>query len=114
MRAGLLDRRVRIDQKSVARNSDFGSEVVTWTPLATVWAQVIEQPENGPSGGERVQQNLRTYARRSTLRIRYRNDLNTDMRVVLLDRSSRALRIVGMTEAMRRQVLELTCEDYSA
>lgn len=36
--AGLLDQRVTIETKSVARNA-IGEETETWSTLATVWAQ---------------------------------------------------------------------------
>ena len=41
MRAGQLDRRIRIEAKSIT-HSDSGQEVVTWTELATVAARKIE------------------------------------------------------------------------
>lgn len=41
MRAGLLDRRITIQGKSITQ-SDSGDEVVTWTTVATVWAEKVE------------------------------------------------------------------------
>jgi SPP1 family predicted phage head-tail adaptor len=41
MRAGLLDRRIIIQRKSVSQ-SDSGDEIVTWNTLATVWAQKVD------------------------------------------------------------------------
>lgn len=41
MRAGLLDRRITIQGKSITQ-SDSGEEVVTWSDVATVWAEKVE------------------------------------------------------------------------
>jgi len=41
MRAGVLDRRITLQSRTVTQ-SDSGEEVVTWVDLATVWAQKVE------------------------------------------------------------------------
>lgn len=41
MRAGQLDRRITIQGKTVSQ-SDSGQEVATWSTLASVWAQRVE------------------------------------------------------------------------
>ncbi|RJP54170.1 MAG: head-tail adaptor protein [Anaerolineaceae bacterium] len=41
MRAGALDRRLTIQEKVITQ-SDSGEEQVTWSTIATVWAQKIE------------------------------------------------------------------------
>ncbi|RYF63598.1 MAG: head-tail adaptor protein, partial [Comamonadaceae bacterium] len=38
--AGTLDRRIRFERKTTTRDDDFNSEVVTWVPFATVWAEI--------------------------------------------------------------------------
>jgi SPP1 family predicted phage head-tail adaptor len=42
MRAGNLDRRIAIQRKSITQ-SDSGEEVVTWTAVATVWAEKLSK-----------------------------------------------------------------------
>ena len=111
--AGDLDRRIRIEQKSVARDASYGSEVITWATLATVWANVEDQLEVGQSGGETLSRDLRVRRTPTRLRIRYRGDISTAMRVVLIDRS-RTLQIVAIAELGRRDRTELMCEEYSA
>lgn len=44
MNIGKLDRRITLRSKSTTKNG-FGEDVVTWTDIATVWAQWI------PNGG---------------------------------------------------------------
>lgn len=41
MRAGRRDRRITI-QRKVISHDDYGAEVVTWSAVATVWAEKIE------------------------------------------------------------------------
>ena len=40
MKAGKLDKRVTIKVKSATRDS-YGAEIIGWSTLATVWAQVM-------------------------------------------------------------------------
>lgn len=40
MQAGRLNRRITIEEKSVARDS-YGGESITWSAVATVWAAVL-------------------------------------------------------------------------
>lgn len=40
MKAGKLDRRVQIKVKTATRDS-FGAEILTYSVLATVWAEVV-------------------------------------------------------------------------
>lgn len=40
MKAGKLDRRVAISVKSATRDS-YGAEIIGWSLLATVWAEVL-------------------------------------------------------------------------
>lgn len=38
IRTGRLDQRIVVQEKSVTRDA-YGGEVVTWVPIATVWAE---------------------------------------------------------------------------
>ena len=40
MKAGRLDRRIALQRKTATQN-DYGEEVVTWSTLATVWAEML-------------------------------------------------------------------------
>ena len=105
--AGALDRRIAIQQRSVARESTYGSEVVTWVALATVWAQVLESATDG----EFVADGSLAFARPTRVRLRYRNDIDPTMRVVLP--GGRILQITGTAEIGRRQYLELACKEWA-
>ncbi len=109
MRLGQLDRRMLIEQKSVTRDPAYGSEVVTWVELATVWCSPYDVLNKL---SEEVSQGIRVQTRPCRVLIRYRNDLTTDMRVTLVDRS-RVMQITSVAEIGRREGIELLCEAYS-
>lgn len=103
---GTLDKRVTIQQATRTRDPDYGSEQLTWTTFATVWADVREQ-----SSIERVRNELRTLTRVTNVTIRYLPNLRADMRIALPD--SRILQIVSFAEVGRKIAWRIVCEDYS-
>lgn len=105
MPAGDLDRRIKLDAPSVARDTDFGSEVTTWNTVATVWAKLLERVAS-----EGVEADQRVMTRQITIRIRYRSDVLTTWRVVC---GTRRFRISGTLEVGRREYLHLLCEETS-
>jgi SPP1 family predicted phage head-tail adaptor len=109
---GELDRRITIERKVVGRDADFGSEVISWSTLAEVWAKVEDVPEMSRGGAEAVRADQRVATTRTNVRVRYRSDVTSDMRVRLADRG-RTLQIVGITEAGSREWTDLLCEEFS-
>lgn len=107
MRAGLMDERIVIEQATMTRDPAFGSEVLTWTTFATVWAMV-----NEINSIERVNNELRTLTRVTMIQIRYIPGLTADMRIRLAD--NRILAITSIAEVSRRKMWKLVCENYSA
>lgn len=75
MRSGQLKDRITIQQKAVSRGA-MGKEVVTWTDLATVWAQF--EPLRGREYFSAKQEQAETNAR---FWMRYRSDVAPEMRV---------------------------------
>lgn len=103
-----LDSRVTIEQKSVTQDATYGTEVITWALLATVWAEVRD---GLPSRSESVRQGLTQARDQVRVRMRYRADVDSSMRIRLGDR---VLQIVGgPAEIGRREYMELMCETYS-
>lgn len=82
MRIGPLRHRVNI-QQPIATQNDFGEEIITWSTLASVWANVLPASgrESYVSAGE---QQLAVITHR--VQLRYRTDLGPKMRVVWEDR----------------------------
>jgi len=111
MYLGVLDRRVNIEQKVVTQDATYGTEVITWTLLATVWANVQDAL---PSKSESVLQGLAVALNQVRVRIRYRSDVNSAMRITIKGDTDRVLQIVGgPSELGRRDGIEIMCESVS-
>ena len=104
VRAGLLDRRVRLERR-VEETDDSGQSVVRWLPLAEVWARV--EPLGGREGFGQ-QQWVATGDVRFT--IRWRDDVTPlhrvfhdgqvyDVMTVAEDGRREALLVVGRARA---------------
>src|SRR6266508_6985042 len=113
-RAGLLDRQILIEKKSVAQEATYGSETVTWVPLSTVngqperyWAEVQDAL---PSRAESVTQGLAMARNQVRIRFRYRNDVDSSMRVTVFgDSTNQIMQIVGGPAAVggRKELIEI-------
>ena len=98
MRAGTLDRRVRIEQETTSQDG-FGEPVVTWAVLDVVAAQV--KPIRGQ---ERFQAQQVSAEATTRFRIRHRTDLTEKMRLL---HDGEAYDIVAILEIGRREGLEI-------
>ncbi|WP_419827663.1 head-tail adaptor protein [Sphingomonas sp.] len=109
--AGDLDRIVTFQRKAVPTDDamDAGEEI--WSTIdggEDVWAQVQEML---PSRGERLSDGMVLAARPARVRIRYRDDITPDMRVIY---GSRVMQIITPPiELGRREGLEFMAQDYS-
>lgn len=108
MMAGRLNRRVVIERKSVTRDPDFGSEVISWETFAERWAEVRDL-----NAVERTADGLRTVTRTTMVTIRWLDGLTSDMRVRLAS-DGRLLAITSFVELGRKVGQQLVCEEYSA
>lgn len=109
--AGRLDRRLLIERPVRTADGYGGTTITAWEAVATVWASVQDQLlfNNGEgSPGDALRQ--RTLPTR--VRIRWRNDIATDMRLTLGDRS-RVMQIISISELGRGELLEMMAENYS-
>jgi len=96
LRAGLLDRRIRLERR-VEETDASGQSVPRWLPLAEVWARVE------PLGGRRQfgqEQWVATGDVRFT--IRWRGDVNPLHRVVY---GEQVFEVVSVAEEGRREAL---------
>jgi SPP1 family predicted phage head-tail adaptor len=111
MQIGKLDRRIRIEQKSVTQDANYGSEVITWTTYKECWAQVLDITSRMQ---ESTNSDLRLLKRPCKVLVRYDDGITAMMRIVMLDRDDRILQIVSKpAEIGRREAMEFTAEDYS-
>ncbi len=74
--AGLLDQRITIEQKAIARNS-IGEETETWSTFATIWAMYRPVRVTERLAGAQLQAEFDT-----VFRIRFMTGIDTEMRVV--------------------------------
>lgn len=104
---------IRIEYKVTSQDPDYGTPVVTWTTLASVWADV--QDVMPSKGAEANAGGMRVAGAGARIRIRFRTDVTGDMRVVLTDRGNRILKIVSeVAELGRKQALEFMGESFTA
>lgn len=107
MEAGTLRHRLTIQDQAKSRDG-FGGEIINWTTWATVWGAV--EPL---SGRERFVQasDQQIYELTTRIRIRYREGLHTEMRVVWGVRVYN-IRAVINRETRDREVY-LMCEELN-
>jgi SPP1 family predicted phage head-tail adaptor len=74
--AGQLDRRITI-QSFTTSTDDFGEVIKSFTTLANTWAKVVEK-----SGSEGEEGNQIVATQKVEFFIRYRSDINEQMRIV--------------------------------
>lgn len=113
-----MDKYVRLEQP-VADDSFDGAGSGTWALVADIWAEIEDML---PSKGERLAGGLNAARRPARVRIRYRDDLRHDMRLVLgatiVDDAvsydgARIMQIVTMpAELGRRERQEFMVEEY--
>lgn len=106
--AGRLKERVTIMHRIETQEPVYGTTVVTWEPLATVWAEVQDIL---PSRSESIAEGISLARRPARVRMRYRDDLDSSMRLVV---NGRSLNIVaGPAELGFRDGLEFMAEELS-
>jgi SPP1 family predicted phage head-tail adaptor len=107
---GTLDRRVRVEQKTITQDPDYGSQVETWATYIETWASVQDITSGNQ---ERTNSDLRQLKRPCRIRMRYLPDIDATMRVILLDRDDRVLQIVSKpAELGRKDGIEFMAEEY--
>ena len=121
--AGTLNRLITIERKQVVQDASYGTEVITWVPLAVLpgspavaekfWAEVQDVL---PSRSESVQQGLALARNQTRIRIRWRNDIDSSMRITVHGDADVVYQIVGGPAEIRgrRIMLEMMCEKYSS
>lgn len=112
LEAGKLDRQIDIEYPATGQDATYGTQTVTWTLLARVWAEVQDVL---PSRAEATERGLTAAKNPTRVRFRYRSDVTSAMRIVVRDGSDRVLQIVGgPAEIGRREGTEVLCEAYSS
>ena len=102
MRASTLNTRITIQQQSTTQDA-LGQPVNTWTDVANCWADVRHK-----SGVETIKGDTITSVVKASIRIRYRSDVTTAMRVVvgLIKYNIQAV----LPDVAKREYVDLACE----
>jgi SPP1 family predicted phage head-tail adaptor len=101
MQAGRLSERITIQQKTVSRDA-FGAEVITWSDVATVWAEA-----NPIAGREYVALRQAQSDISLRFRLRYLAGITTAMRVLWEGKNWNIVEAINV--GARRVELELLC-----
>jgi SPP1 family predicted phage head-tail adaptor len=107
--ASKLDTRIRIERKVVTHDPQYGTELVTWTEFACVWAEVKDIL---PSRAERLADNIQISRHPARIRIRYLPGLAADMRIIIDNRIHQI--ISGPAMLGRREAMEIMVEELSS
>lgn len=107
--AGDLTTPVEIQQRVTTKNPTYGTRVEgPWTTIATVWAQVQDML---PSRGEKVAEGIDIARRPARIRMYYRDDLTSEMRLKI---DNRVMKIVaGPAVLGNREGIEVMAEERS-
>jgi SPP1 family predicted phage head-tail adaptor len=101
MRAGKLDRRIRIESKSATLDS-YGQEVISWVLVDEVWAEI------DPKRGNEIMASMQTTPEATKIfRIRYLSTVNENCRIVY---RSEAYDIKYIAEIGRQEGMEITAQ----
>ena len=106
--ASKLETRIRIERKTITRDPQYGTEAVSWTQFACVWAEVKDIL---PSRAERMAEQIQIARRPARIRIRYLAGITPDMRVIIAGRINQI--IAGPSMLGRREAIELMVEEHS-
>lgn len=111
-----MNREVVIQRRTETQDPIYGTAIVTWADLATIWAEVQDVL---PSRAERVAEGIDIARRPARVRMLYRDDVTTDMRLKVLGRGGnepdRLLQIIaGPAELGFRERIELMAEELSS
>lgn len=78
MHAGRLKKRATIIAHPTAQDADYGTPTGDWTVVATVWCEILDVL---PSRAETVKQGLNLSSNPSRVRMRYRTNIDSAMRL---------------------------------
>lgn len=113
---GPLNSRCRIEYKSVVQDATYGAAVTVWSLLAVAWCGVQDVMPSRTSS-ETVNQGMEVARSRTRIRMGYRTDIDSSMRLVI-DRSTNGAPTVyqiigGPSELGNRAGIELMVEKVS-
>lgn len=111
MNIGPINIRCRIERKTSAVDPDYGTETITWALLGSAWCGM---QDSLPSNSESVKTGLAVALNQTRVRMRYRTDIDSSMRIVV-DRPTRTYYqiIAGPVILGNKDGIEMMCEKSS-
>jgi len=106
-----LDEQATIEQRTVARDPDYGTEVEAWVVVADhIWCNAQDLL---PSRGESTANGVANSVTRTRLRIQNDDRITTAMRVILHGKRDRVMQIIaGPAQLDDRRHTEFALEGY--
>lgn len=101
--AGDLDKRVIIQYPALSRDS-YGAETQTWTDLVTVWAGIITDSGREFFAAQKINSEVT-----AVIKIRYRADIKTTMRIKYGNRFFDILFVNDVNQG--HEELQLLCKE---
>lgn len=132
MRAGSLSDQITIERKAVAGDPEyvapdasFGTQNVVWVPLdrdpsnpSAALRSAAEVQETLPSRAEGVTNSVVLARNQARIRMRYRSDIDSSMRVTVHRDVDFVYQIIGgpaeVAKEGRKTMIEIFCEKYSS
>lgn len=103
-----LNKRCRIEYPVTTKDRVYGSVTTTWALKAVLWCNIQDVL---PSRSEKIKSGLAIGAKQSRMRIRYRDDLDSAMRVVI---DGNIFQIISdFSELGNKEFSEAMIEKYS-
>jgi len=106
MRAGRLDKRITIQQKSLTRDA-FGAAIPSWTTFATVWAEVKSEGQSGSIVDSADAEQVKSTR---VFKIRAGITVTTEMRILY---QGNPWRILNQPNEIAREGYEILAERYT-
>lgn len=119
-----MDRQITIEYPVPTVDPTYGTEIITWSPLVRdgvgspiigvrFWAEIQDAL---PSRSEAVTQGLALARNQTRLRMRWRSDVTSAMRVTVHGDTDTVYQIVGGPAEIggRKSMIELVLEKYSS
>lgn len=122
MKPGRMNRQVTVERKVKSTDPEYGTQTVTWEPLAydgspvspiRFWAEVVDVL---PSREEGDVQGLTLNRNQTRIRMRWRDDITSDMRILVhTDGTDRVYQIISGPADMdgRKSMIEMICERFT-
>lgn len=122
--AGKLRRQILIERPVSTPDAVYGNPVVTWEALSNLpgspevpekyWAEVVDTMPSR-AGSESNQQGLNVARNQTRIRMRWRDDIDSTMRVTVYGDTNRLYQIIGGPAEIfgRKGWIEFVVERYS-